>query len=112
MNTLAQRFVRSVCVLLVLSQAATAPSGYAQSSITVVATESSLPESLYVAWGDEYHKLHQSVQLRYLPEGTGSSGQKILAGVGDMGAETLPITASGVGCKHPAILGNANVFRR
>src|SRR5215469_10317141 len=91
MNTLAQRFVPYVCVWLVLSQTGSAPGGYAQNSVALVATGSSLPEPLYVAWGDEYHKLHPSVQLRYLPEGTGSSGQKILAGVGDLGGGDAPI---------------------
>jgi phosphate transport system substrate-binding protein len=91
MNTLAQRFVRSVCGLLALSVAATLPGGYAQAPIALVATGSSLPEPLYIAWGDEYHKLHPSIQLRYLPEGTGNSAQKILSGVGDMGGGDAPI---------------------
>ena len=65
---------------------------YAQTPITLVATGSSLPEPLYVAWGDEYHKLHPSVQLRYLPEGTGSSGAKIVSGVGDLGGGDAPIS--------------------
>jgi phosphate transport system substrate-binding protein len=64
---------------------------YAQAPITLVATGSSLPEPLYVAWGDEYHKLHPSIQLRYLPEGTGSSGEKIVSGVGDLGGGDAPI---------------------
>src|SRR5215470_17189381 len=65
--------------------------GLAQSSIVLVATGSSLPEPLYVAWGDEYHKRHPSLQLRYLPEGTASSGRKIISGIGDMGGGDAPI---------------------
>lgn len=91
MNALTQRFVRVVCGLLALSLTATTPCGYAQAPIALVTTGSSLPEPLYVAWGDEYHKLHPSIQLRYLPEGTGNSAQKILAGVGDMGGGDAPI---------------------
>jgi phosphate transport system substrate-binding protein len=91
MNARAQLFVRILCGLLALLMAGAIPGGYAQAPITLVATGSSLPEPLYVAWGDEYHKLHPSIQLRYLPEGTGNSGQKILSGVGDMGGGDAPI---------------------
>lgn len=65
---------------------------YAQAPITLVATGSSLPEPLYVAWGDEYHKLHPSIQLRYLPEGTSNSEAKIVSGVGDLGGGDAPIS--------------------
>ena len=49
-----------------------------------------MPEPLYAAWGDEYHKQHPGVQIRYLPEGTGQSSREILAGVGDMGGGDAP----------------------
>jgi phosphate transport system substrate-binding protein len=49
-----------------------------------------LPEPLYLAWGDEYHKAHPSVQIRYLPEGTAESSRKILAGIGDLGGGDAP----------------------
>jgi phosphate transport system substrate-binding protein len=62
----------------------------AQSAVTLVSTGSSLPEPLYLAWGDEYHKLHPDVQVRYLPEGTAESSRKILAGIGDMGGGDAP----------------------
>jgi len=68
-----------------------ASSGLAQNSMTLVATGSSLPEPLYVAWGDEYHKAHPEVQLRYLPEGTAESAVRILAGNGDFGGGDAPI---------------------
>jgi phosphate transport system substrate-binding protein len=63
----------------------------AQSSVTLVATGSSLPEPLYAAWADEYHKAHPDVQLRYLPEGTAESAVRILAGNGDFGGGDAPI---------------------
>jgi phosphate transport system substrate-binding protein len=64
--------------------------GQAQTPITLVATGSSLPEPLYVAWGDAYHAEHPETQLRYLPEGTSESARKILAGVGDLGGGDAP----------------------
>src|SRR2546423_168463 len=67
-----------------------AAEGQAPTSIVLVTTGSSLPEPLYAAWGDEYHKQHPGVQLRYLPEGTAESSRKILAGVGDIGGGDAP----------------------
>src|ERR1700692_2285801 len=66
------------------------PGGNAQSSMTIVATGSSLPEPLYVAWGDEYHKQHPQAQFRYLAEGTAESSRMILAGIGDLGGGDAP----------------------
>jgi phosphate transport system substrate-binding protein len=91
MNKFSRLSVPILCGLLALSTAEIIPSGHAQAPIALVATGSSLPEPLYVAWGDEYHKLQPSIQLRYLAEGTGNSGTKILSGVGDMGGGDAPI---------------------
>lgn len=63
---------------------------FAQNSVTLVATGSSLPEPLYIAWGDAYHKQHPETQFRYLAEGTAESTRKILAGVGDLGGGDAP----------------------
>jgi phosphate transport system substrate-binding protein len=63
----------------------------AQNSVTLVATGSSLPEPLYLVWGDEYHKGHSDIQLRYLAEGTGESINRVLAGTGDFGGGDAPI---------------------
>jgi phosphate transport system substrate-binding protein len=71
--------------------AAAAPLGtLPQTRVALVATGSSLPEPLYVAWADEYHKQHADVQVRYLPEGTAASSREILSGVGDMGGGDAP----------------------
>ncbi len=64
---------------------------FGQDVITLVATGSSLPEPLYVAWGDEFHKTQPEVQLRYLSEGTAESTARILAGTGDFGGGEAPI---------------------
>ncbi len=82
-------FSRSLC-LLPGALLTALPSPQAQNSITLVATGSSLPEPLYVAWGDEYHKQHPETQFRYLAEGTAESSRKILAGIGDMGGGDAP----------------------
>jgi len=80
----------SALVVFVVAILATR-SSVAQNSMTLVATGSSLPEPLYVAWGDEYHKTHPEIQLRYLPEGTAESAVRILAGNGDFGGGDAPI---------------------
>lgn len=76
--------------LLVAALLAALPGGQAQSSVTLVGTGSTLPEPLYLAWGDEYHKQHPETQLRYLGEGTAESSRKILAGIGDLGGGDAP----------------------
>ncbi len=63
----------------------------AQDRVTLVATGSSLPEPLYLAWGDEYHKINPMVVVRYLPQGTGESGIDIVSGSGDLGGGDAPI---------------------
>ena len=63
----------------------------AQNSVILVATGSSLPEPLYLLWGDEYHKSHSDTQLRYLSEGTGESINRVLSGTGDFGGGDAPI---------------------
>jgi phosphate transport system substrate-binding protein len=69
-----------------------AGNGFGQDVIVLVATGSSLPEPLYVAWGDEFHKTQPAVQLRYLAEGTAESTARILAGTGDFGGGEAPIS--------------------
>jgi len=70
---------------------ALAGSNPGQEGITLVATGSSMPEPLYLAWGDEFHKVEPRVQLRYLAEGTAESAERILAGTGDFGGGEAPI---------------------
>src|SRR5262249_30372636 len=50
-----------------------------------------MPEPLYLAWGEEFHKVEPKVQLRYLAEGTAESAERILAGTGDFGGGEAPI---------------------
>lgn len=90
MNSRAQVVRRTLCFLLAASIASVPVASQTQTPVTLVATGSSLPEPLYVAWGDAYHAQHPETQLRYLPEGTSESARKILAGVGDLGGGDAP----------------------
>jgi phosphate transport system substrate-binding protein len=94
-NRCAHACARLLSILLATLLSGFLSSGQTQKSITLVATGSSLPEPLYIAWGDAYHAQHPATQLRYLPEGTGESARKILAGVGDLGGGDAPIPESG-----------------
>ena len=104
MNRCARLCARLFSLLLATSLSGFFPAGQAQKAITLVATGSSLPEPLYVAWGDAYHAQHPETQLRYLPEGTGESARKILAGVGDLGGGDAPIPENGVKSAAPTVL--------
>ena len=101
MNRRARLCARLLCLLLVTLTSNLFVIGQAQNSITLVATGSSLPEPLYVAWGDAYHAQHPETQLRYLPEGTAESARKILAGVGDLGGGDAPAPENEV--KHATV---------
>lgn len=90
MNRRARLCARRLCLPLAMLTSSLFLTGQAQTSITLVATGSSLPEPLYVAWADAYHAQHPETQLRYLPEGTAESARKILAGIGDLGGGDAP----------------------
>src|SRR3982075_1486881 len=60
--------------------------------MVLVTTGSTMPQPLYVLWGDEYHKLHPETQLRYLAVGTSESASRVLSGSGgDLGGGDAPI---------------------
>jgi phosphate transport system substrate-binding protein len=78
--------------LLAISLAILSPDGLAQTQMVLVTTGSTMPEPLYVSWGDEYHKLHPETQLRYLAVGTSESANRVLSGTGgDLGGGDAPI---------------------
>jgi phosphate transport system substrate-binding protein len=78
-------------ILLAMSLAILSPGSLAQTQMVLVTTGSTMPEPLYVLWGDEYHKLHSETQLRYLPVGTSESVKNVLSGAGDLGGGDAPI---------------------
>jgi phosphate transport system substrate-binding protein len=78
-------------ILLAFSLTILSPGSVAQTQMVLVTTGSTMPEPLYVLWGDEYHKLHPETQLRYLPIGSSESAKQILSGVGDLGGGDAPI---------------------
>src|SRR6266403_3402236 len=63
----------------------------AQTQMVLVTTGSTMPEPLYMLWGDEYHKLHPETQLRYLAVGTSEGAKSVLSGAGDLGGGDAPI---------------------
>ena len=91
MRKCAQLLASLYALLLATILVSWPPHSSAQASITLVATGSSLPEPLYVLWAEEYHKQHPEIQIRYLPEGTGESIDRILSGSGDLGGGDAPI---------------------
>jgi len=68
------------------------PDGLAQTQMVLVTTGSTMPEPLYVLWGDEYHKSHPETQIRYVAVGTSESAERVLSGTGgDLGGGDAPI---------------------
>lgn len=85
------RTVRNVCALFVALALLVPAVTDGQMSTVLVVTGSSMPEPLYVLWNDEYHKQQPSVQVRYLPEGSGVGAVRVLTGAGDFAGGDAPI---------------------
>ena len=105
-----------IAILLAVSLTILSADGLAQTQIVLVTTGSTMPEPLYVLWGDEYHKLHPETQLRYLPVGTSESAKNVLSGAGDLGGGDAPIPekqlkeATYAAVELPSILVGIAVF--
>lgn len=85
------RILRDVCVLCLVLALIVPVAINGQMSTVLVVTGSSMPEPLYLLWNDEYHKQRPSVQLRYLPEGSGAGASRVLTGTGDFAGGDAPI---------------------
>jgi phosphate transport system substrate-binding protein len=81
----------STAVLLAISLLIPSAGGLPQTQMVLVTTGSTMPQPLYVLWGDEYHKVHPETQLRYLAVGTSESAKNVLSGAGDLGGGDAPI---------------------
>ena len=82
----------SLTATLAISLTILSPNGFAQSQMVLVTTGSTMPESLYQLWGDEYQKSHSETQVRYLAVGTRESADRVLSGTGgDLGGGDAPI---------------------
>jgi phosphate transport system substrate-binding protein len=78
-------------LLLAISLTILCRDSLAQTQMVLVTTGSTMPEPLYILWGDQYHKLHSETQVRYLPVGTSESAKTVLSGAGDLGGGDAPI---------------------
>jgi phosphate transport system substrate-binding protein len=83
--------VRDVAALLLTLAVLMPVATDGQGSTVLVVTGSSMPEPLYLLWNEEYHKQHSSVQVRYLPEGSGVGASRVLRGTGDFAGGDAPI---------------------
>jgi phosphate transport system substrate-binding protein len=91
MKNCAEFVLSLTAVLLAISLTILSADGLAQTQMVLVTTGSTMPQPLYVLWGDEYHKLHPETQLRYLAVGTSESAKDVLSGAGDLGGGDAPI---------------------
>jgi phosphate transport system substrate-binding protein len=97
--------VSLAAILVSICLASLSADGLAQTQMVLVVTGSTMPEPLYVLWGDEYHKLHPETQLRYLAVGTSESANRVLSGTGgDLGGGDAPIPENQLKeAKHAAL---------
>jgi phosphate transport system substrate-binding protein len=82
----------STALLLAISFTILSADGLSQTQMVLVVTGSTMPQALYMLWGDEYHKLHPETEVRYLAVGTSESAKRVLSGTGgDLGGGDAPI---------------------
>jgi phosphate transport system substrate-binding protein len=67
---------------------------YAQDSLVLVGSGSSVPAPLYNKWVTEYNKRNPGIQMRYLPIGTSEGIKQIAKGSGDFGAGEVQLTTA------------------
>jgi phosphate transport system substrate-binding protein len=89
--TVSPRVVSLIAILLPFSLTSFPTHSLAQTQMVLVTTGSTMPEPLYAAWADQYHKSHSETQVRYLPVGTAESAKDVLSGSGDLGGGDAPI---------------------
>lgn len=65
--------------------------GFAQETITLVGSGSTVPAPLYNKWSEEYNKRNPKIQMRYLPLGTSEGIKQISQGSRDFGAGEAPL---------------------
>jgi phosphate transport system substrate-binding protein len=75
-----------------------------QEKTVLVATGSSMPEPLYKAWIDAYHKQQPATDIRYMASGTSESARNILAGSGDFGGGDAPIPETQLRAVNKSVL--------
>jgi len=69
------------------------PLCFAQETITLVGSGSSVPAPLYAKWAEAYNKRNPKIQMRYVPLGTSEGIKQISHGSGDFAAGEAQLTA-------------------
>ena len=69
------------------------PISFAQQTVALVGSGSSVPAPLYAKWAEEYNKRNPKIQMRYLPLGTSEGIAQISHGSGDFAAGEVSLSA-------------------
>ncbi len=85
--------ILQMCLVLALVVSAGSPRCFAQDTVVLVGSGSTVPVPLYSKWSEEYNKRNPAFQMRYLPVGTNEGIAQISRGVGDFAAGEAPLTA-------------------
>jgi phosphate transport system substrate-binding protein len=65
---------------------------FAQQSLVLVGSGSSVPAPLYTKWAEQYNQRDPKIQVRYVALGTSEGLAQISHGSGDFGAGEVPLT--------------------
>ncbi|MFZ3369929.1 MAG: phosphate ABC transporter substrate-binding protein PstS [Candidatus Sulfotelmatobacter sp.] len=83
-----------VWLMLILVIGLCRPLGFAQETVVLVGSGSSVPGPLYNKWAQEYNKRNPGIQMKYVPMGTSEGIKQIARGSGDFGAGEAQLTAA------------------
>ena len=84
--------ILSMCLGLAVVVSVCWPHCFAQDTVVLVGSGSSVPAPLYSKWSEQYNRRNPALQMRYLPVGTSESITQISHGVGDFAAGEAPLT--------------------
>src|SRR6202158_2125662 len=90
---------------------------WAQGALLINGAGATFPYPIYSKWFDEYHKLHETIQINYQSVGSGAGIKQVTEGTVDFGASDGPMNDEqlkafqdkhGFGILHfPTVLGAA-----
>src|SRR5690349_7778178 len=63
-----------------------------ENKISITGAGATFPYPIYAKWFDEFHKIHQDVEINYQSQGSGAGIRQLLAGTVDFGASDMPMT--------------------
>src|ERR1700680_2578490 len=73
---------------------------WAQGALLINGAGATFPYPIYSKWFDEYHKLHEAIEINYQPVGSGAGIKQVTEGTVDFGATDGPMSDDQIKAFH------------